>query len=164
MQEGFIALGYPTLEEVCEKNGGFSIVREPQAEEIYLINLLEEFTIKLFKDFFGNEVLPPCKIIKTENAVWTGMALCIPLKKPVFNPAGLKIRYQLPYLALKSRLLTQSSFPEALSTYLHELAHVFGGDHSANFSRGITEVLDRIIKNAALVEDFAARWERGLRG
>jgi len=160
VQEGFSALGYPTLEDVCEKNGGFSIVREPLAEEVPFIKLLEEFTAILFKNFFGNEVLPLCKIIKTENAVWTGMASCVPLKKPVINPVGVKIRYQLPYIALKSRLFTQSSFPEALSTYLHELAHVFGGDHSTGFSRGITEILDCIIKNTAMVEGFVARWKQ----
>jgi hypothetical protein len=120
VQDGFSALGYPALEEVCEKNGGFSIVREPLAEEIPLIKLLEEFTSITFKDFFGSESLPSCKIIKTEKAVWMGMASCVPLKKPVINPAGIKIRYQLPYIAMKSRLFTQSSFHEALSTYLHE--------------------------------------------
>ncbi len=159
VQEGFIALGYPVLEEICEKNGGFSIVREPLAEEIPLIKLLEEFTTMLFKGFFGNENLPSCKIIKTEKAVWKGMALCVPLKKYVVNPAGIKIRFELPYIAMKSRLFTQSSFHEALSTYLHELAHVFGGDHSACFSRGVSEILDYIIKNAMLVEDFAAQWD-----
>jgi len=135
-------------------------LREPLAKEIPLLKLLEEFTAILFKDFFGNEILPPCKIIKNENAVWSGMASCVPLKKPAINPAGIKIRYQLPYIALKSRLFAQSNFSEALSTYLHELAHVFGGDHSAGFSKGITEILDRIIKNTALVEDFALKWER----
>ncbi|MFZ3132208.1 MAG: hypothetical protein WA125_14225 [Desulfosporosinus sp.] len=159
VQEGFIALGYPILEEVCEKNGGFSIVREPLAEEIPLIKLLEEFTSKIFSDFFGNKSLPSCKIINTEKAVWSGMALCVPLKKYTVNPAGIKIRFTLPYIAMKSRLFTQSNFHEALSTYLHELAHVFGGDQSASFSRGVSEILDYIIKNAMLVEDFAAQWD-----
>lgn len=58
VQEGFSALGYPTLEDVCEKNGGFSILREPLTKEIPLLKLLEEFTAILFKDFFGNEILP----------------------------------------------------------------------------------------------------------
>lgn len=159
VQEGFIALGYPVLEEICEKNGGLSIVREPLAEEIPLIILLEEFTTMLFKGFFGNEGLPSCKIIKTEEAVWRGMALCVPLKKYVVNPAGIKIRFSLPYIAMKSRLFTQFSFHEALSTYLHELAHVFGGDQSASFSRGVSEILDYIIKSARLVEDFSAKWD-----
>lgn len=158
VQEGFSALGYPTLEEVCEKNGGFSVIREPISEEISMINLLEEFTIIVFQGFFGNGDLPPCKIIKTENAVWMGMASCVPLANPVINSAGLKIRYQLPYIAMKRRLFSQSSFPEALSTYLHELAHIFGGDQSSGFSKGITKILDYVIKNTALVENFAARW------
>ena len=159
VQDGFSALGYPTLEDVCEKSGGFSIVREPLEHEIPLIKLLENFATIIFKDFFGNDSLPPCKIIKSEKAVWMGMASCVPLKKPVINPTGIKIRFQLPYIAMKSRVFTQSSFHEALSTYLHELAHVFGGDSSAGFSRGISEILDYIIKNANLVEEFATQWD-----
>lgn len=157
-QEGFSALGYPTLEEFCEKNGGFSIAREPLPEEIALIMLLEGFISLVFKDFFGSENLPPCKIINTEKAVWMGMASCIPINNPSINPTGIKIRYQLQYIAMKSRLFSHSNFHEALGTYLHELAHVFGGDGSAGFSRAVTEILDYIIKNAAIVVDYAARW------
>ena len=162
VQDGFSALGYPTLEDVCEKDGGFSVVREPQAHEIPLIMLLEEFVSLLFKDFFGEATLPPCKVIKSENAVWLGMAVCIPLNKPTLNNSGLKIRYRLPNIAMKSRLFSHFGFHEALSTYLHEMAHVFGGDHSAGFSRGVTDILDYIIKNAGLVSEFAAKWNECL--
>ena len=57
---------------------------------------------------------------------------------------------------MQSSLLTSMKPNVALGTYLHELAHVFGGDQSAKFSRGLSEFLDAVLANTAAI----ALWER----
>lgn len=89
-----------------------------------------------------------------------GVAACIPLKNLVIIPAGLKIRYRLSYVAMKNSLLEQLDFHEVLSTYLHELAHVFGEHRSTGFSNGLTEILDFVLKNTASIGNARAGWEK----
>lgn len=159
VQDGFGALGYPTLEQLCEEHGGFSVVRDPHGKEIELIQLIEAATSALLGDFLKNKRLPPCKIIRSESAVWSGMTSCVALKQPECTSMGLKIRYDLPYVGLKKGLLDKGHFGNALSTYLHELAHMFGGDRSATFSRALTKILDISLTNSRLIGQFQKKWD-----
>ncbi|MCP4151529.1 MAG: hypothetical protein GY757_27550 [bacterium] len=88
------------------------------------------------------------------------MANLIPLKRPGKSLTGLKIRYKLPYIALSCDLFNAERYGEALSTYLHEVAHCFGGDHSANFGHAISEILSITLNNMLCVEAFRLAWEK----
>lgn len=158
VQDGFSALGYPSLEEMCQKDDGFTVTRDPNEQEAKMIELLELLTKIILADLFQDVELPECKIVKHESAVWTGMATCIPLKKPIKVPSGMKIRYRLSHIAIKSSLLTQEHFGAALSTYLHEIAHMFGSDSSASFSKALTEILDIALSNTQIIEAFREKW------
>lgn len=160
VQDGFASLGYPSLEAICEAADGFSVARIPTEWERPLIALLEETVAKIFPDFFGVEALPACRIIKHDRAVWMGMAVCVPRKDGVRNPAGGIIRYRLSYIALKPGLLRLGRGSEALSTYLHELAHVFGGDRSAAFGHALTRLLDVALSHSLDIARFQERWDR----
>jgi hypothetical protein len=160
VQEAFLALGYPTLEAVCEQCDGFSVTRDPDASERERVEMLEQFTRLLVPDLVAVMPLPPCKIIKSEKAAWRGMTACIPLSGKISKFRGITIRYRLPYVALKSSLLHSANFGTALSTYLHELAHMFGGDRSASFSQALSELMDVTLSNARLVAQWQEQWER----
>ncbi len=159
VQDGFLELEYPTLEEVCEQHDGFSIVREPEGKEVKRIQVMEALASLLLSELLEHKKLPPCKIIISDRAIWNGMAICIPLKHPLTVSGGLKLRYRLPYVALKKYLLRKDNFGCALSTYLHELAHMFGGDGSAHFSRAITEILEITLTHNQLIDQFRKKWQ-----
>lgn len=160
VQDGFARLGYPRLEEVCEQDGGFLRVREPNRGEDARIGLLESLVEKILPGFFGEGQLPPCRVIDSDRGVWRGMANCIRLAKGQTTPWGLRIHYRLPYVALKASLLDQGGLHTALSTYLHELAHVFGGDQSGRFSNALTEILQRTLCHQHEIQRVAMQWEK----
>lgn len=160
VQDGFLEMGYPTLEELCEKNGGFSNAEEPQGHEISLIRHLQNAASILLEGYLDDNMLPPCKVIRGKNTTWQGMANLIPLKRPKETVTGRKIRYKLPYIAIQSDLLVAGRFGEALSTYLHEVAHCFGGDQSANFGHAVSEILTITLNNTLCIEAFRKAWEK----
>jgi hypothetical protein len=160
VQSGFTYLGYPTLEEACEQEDGFSVTREPNSDELPYIQLLESLIKLLLADLFSEIELPPCQIIKSGRGAWQGMASCIPIKtSQQLHFRGLTIRYRLPYVALKGDLLAPSCFGNALSTYLHEIAHMFGSDGSASFSHALSKVLDITLTHSRLISHWQQEWE-----
>jgi hypothetical protein len=156
VQEAFSMLGYRTLEDACEKDDGFSIVRSPNGMELQQIAKLEAITRQILHDLPFD--LPPCKIIISESAIWRGMAVCIPINPPSLKYQGTPIRFHLPHVAMQSSLLTSMKPNVALGTYLHELAHVFGGDQSSSFSRGLSEFLDAVLANTAAIALWEKQW------
>jgi hypothetical protein len=159
VQDGFSLFGYPVLEDLCSKHDGFCIAQNPTEKEADRIQLLQSLTSILMTDVFGGNALSPCRIIQGDMSAWQGMASCIRLSKSIRTPSGLYIRYRLPYIAIKSHLLTRDKFGEALSTYLHEMAHMFGGDKSSSFSNALTVIMGVISANSVLTGEFQKKWE-----
>ena len=155
-------MGYPTLEESCEKDGGFSFEREPAPDESAMIEVLEKLVDKILPGFFGgeSEPPPPCKVIKSEDASWGGMATCVRLSTPCKTASGRLVRFHLPHISLKQSLFRESGFHEALSTYLHERAHCFGGDQSQGFSAALTEILEITLRESRAVQQAARKWKK----
>ena len=159
VQPGFMALGYPLLEEVCEKDEGFAVTREPTDDERQRINVLEAVAQTLLSNFRAEIALPPCKIIQYDAASWQGIANCFPLKKTIPVSARLQLRYRLSQIALKRSLLMEGDFSAVLSTYLHEIAHMFGTDGSASFSKALTELLEITLRHPRLIEFYREQWQ-----
>jgi hypothetical protein len=111
VQDGFLRLGYPRLETECEQAGGFVDVRMPNDVEAGAIRLLEELTSNVLTGMFGEEPLPPCRIIVRESAAWNGMAVCLRRSEPVTTSHGRRISYRLPYAALKQSTFRKGGFP-----------------------------------------------------
>ena len=87
------------------------------------------------------------------------MTTCIPIATRTHKFRGILVRYQLPYVALKASLLYSDNFGNALSTYIHELAHMFGGDRSASFSQALSELMEVILSNARLIAECQEQWK-----
>jgi hypothetical protein len=115
---------------------------------------------QIFPDLLGERPLPPCLIIKHDRAVWMGMAVCVPRINQARNLAGWVMRHELAYVALKPGLLRIGRGAEALSTYLHELAHGFGGDRSAAFGHALTRLLETALNHAVELTQFQQAWDR----
>ncbi|KZL88566.1 hypothetical protein [Clostridium magnum] len=159
VQDNFKLLGYMSIEEACDNDNGFSLTRDPYESEIKYFNILEDCMHDLFSDFFYVKSIPKYKVIVNNSSSVDGFANCIKLNESIVNDHGLKIRYKLPIIALKIKLLTKNTFSDALSTYLHELCHVFGGDNSAKFSFALTIVLNILIEQTNRLSIYKKRWE-----
>jgi hypothetical protein len=160
VQDGFLALDYPELEELCEKNGGFTLTRVPTELEKRYIKILEQTVEVLYSSFIYNKEIPPCYIIKSKKSVWQGMANCIKLNKPVKTDSGYQIRYRLPYVAMKHYLFKKGNFGRALSTYLHELSHSFGSHKSKHFIRALSDILEIALVNVSLLTKIEVLWDK----
>lgn len=158
VQEAFRALGYPDIEDACAAADGFAIMRDPDRHEARRIAILESLAAILFLDLLHQVELPPCKVIEGTAAAWQGMTTCVRADDPAARWRGLRIRYRLPHVALKATLLDRSSFGDAVGTYLHELAHMFGGDSSAAFSRALSEMLAITVRHPAAIARHERDW------
>lgn len=159
VQDNFRILGYPTLEAECEKFNGFTLLRNPNILENKYLKVLEDCTQQLFTGFLETSPLPLCKIITNNDASWAGMAECIKLTNPKYNNKGFKIRNELRSICLKLNLFEHNSFDDALSTYLHELAHIFGSDNSVDFSKALTTIISKIIDNIDIIYKYKDQWK-----
>jgi len=155
VQERFSWLGYPTVEAACEAADGFTVVREPTDAERVAVELLRDVTTRCFAALFDVEQLPPTRILRDDAGVWMGMAVCVPTR----SKARGSRRFDLPYVALKRYLLAPGCGSEALSTYLHELGHMYGPDASARFSHLLTDIARESIRHATEMKRFLEEWD-----
>lgn len=161
VKDTFIELGYPTIEEKCEQLGGFVLddaVEEPVQKESFRV--LENLCKCIFSDFFIIERWPEPKIISNPKAVYHGMATVSKRKKCVINNKGIKIRYEVDNIYLKKEIFRIGGYYDGLSTYVHELCHMFGGDTSELFSRALTNAIETLMENQSKVVDYQKRWEQ----
>ena len=60
---------------------------------------------------------------------------------------------------MKRIVFQKDGYYDALSTYIHELCHIFGGDASNAFSLGLTFAMEILLSNYAIVEKFKYKWD-----
>lgn len=161
VQEAFGRLGYQTLEEACQRAAGFSTPRPPDAFERARIELLEALACRLAPDLFERTGFPICQVIESDTAIWQGMASCVRVSGRLEHFRGIPIRYRQQYVAIKRYVLVSARLGTALSTYLHEVAHVFGGDRSAAFSEALSALMAVLVENADTIGEWRERWEAG---
>jgi hypothetical protein len=157
VQRHFKLLGYPLLEDECEKDGGYTVVKTANEEQLKYIRVLEECASAVYGDFFGFEKLPECKIIQNENAAWMGLANCF-RRKEKRNNHGHALKYTMDHIAIKQNMLQKGLFSLAFATYMHELCHVFGGDASSNYSRALSDILTIQLLKINDIAKFSSLW------
>lgn len=147
----FALLGYKTLEDECEENGGFVIDEYANELQEKCFNVLEDLCKIIFDGFFIVDSWPERKIIANIKASYHGMAIVNKKKKVIYNNKGLGIRYDVGEIYLKEYIFSKEYFYDALSTYVHELCHMFGGDSSSVFSQALTYATGIIIENHIII-------------
>lgn len=160
VQDGFRALGYPDLEQACEAADGFVRLREPTDLEEQYLEILRELALCVLRPILGGDRLPPTRIIDNAPAAWQGMADLRKIREQTVTPNGKRLRYRAKYVALDRRLLAPGRLGQALATYLHELAHVVGGDRSAAFSATLTDLLAEVTDDPRALSEAHARWDQ----
>lgn len=155
----FSLLGYPSLEEECEKSGGFVLDDTVKGEkERKYFQVIEGVIGKVYDGFFLLEQYPERRLILNEKATYHGMATIYKRSNPVLNRYGIYIRYDVGKIYLKRSILYKNGYYDALATYVHEMCHMFGGDASKTFSYGLTTAMELLLKNNSAVEKGNLLW------
>lgn len=158
VKDTFQLLGYPLLEEECERNGGFVNDDSVNALQEQCFIILEEICRTAFSGFFLLVYFPERKIITNTRAVYHGMAVTYRKRHPLMNSKGLKIRSDIGKIYLKASIFTAEGYYDGLSTYLHELCHMFGGDASSSFSLALTYVTEILMENQEIIQSGKNKW------
>ena len=96
VQSAFERIGYPTLEEECECQGGFVVNDRPEEYENSGFIILENLTAEVYSSFFNIENnMPERKIIRNTNASYHGMATVYRKRETLYNSHGIQIRYDI---------------------------------------------------------------------
>ena len=160
VQISFEILGYPTLEEECEKNGGFTQPDRPDDRENECMKILEEVIKIIYSDFFCfDQNMPSRKIIQNQTASYHGMARLVKKKKAIVNDKGIYIRNTVCQIYMKRIVFRREGYFDALATYIHECCHAFGGDSSQAFSLGLTLAMELLMTHFSVVEEYKKKWE-----
>lgn len=157
--ESFRKLGYNSLEHECECHGGLvhnDYVYSDRDNNCFKI--LEDLCKDLYKGFFLVNPWPERRFIINSKASYHGMAALIKDKSGKTNNHGLPIRYSVQCVFLKKTIFKPENFFDGVATYIHELCHMFGGDSSETFSRGLTAAMEIILKNTDTVQKAQKKW------
>ena len=159
VQDGFLALGYPRLEDLCHQAGGFAMTRDPETPwEKARVALLWSFVAEHFEDFFPRDRLPPLRVIRSPQAAWSGMAVAHRHSPSLLTRSGHRLRFRLEEVAVKARVLAEEEPFEAIASLLHELAHMVGGDGSKRFAYVLTDLIARVAALHDRHRDLLAAW------
>ena len=160
VKDTFQLLGYPVLEDVCEQHGGFVIDDRVNEFQKQCFIVLENLCKKIFIGFFALNPMPERRIITNLRAVYHGMAVVYKKKNPIPNIEGIVIRYDVGIIYLKKDIFSTEGYYNALSTYIHEMCHMFGGDASASFSSALTHTIEILMENPEAVMKGKQEWEK----
>ena len=160
VKDTFQLLGYPLLEEECERHGGFVVDDDANALQTQCFIVLEEVCTQILPGFFLFDSLPKRKIITNPRAAYRGMAVTYPRKRRMLNTKGLWIRYDIGKIYLKSEIFRPDGYYDGLSTYVHEMCHMFGGDGSASFSLALTMMIEVMMENQKRILSGKSQWDQ----
>ena len=159
-KDTFTALGYPTIEEECERHGGFVSDDDANGFQKQCFKVLEDVCKEVFTGFFGFDTIPERKIIVNSRASYHGMAVIYKKSKQLINMKGLRIRYDIGKIYLKTEIFGVDGYYDGLSTYVHEMCHAFGGDSSASFSQALTFAIEILMENQEKILNGKHKWNQ----
>ena len=159
-KDTFKVLGYPTIEEECDRHGGFVVDDEADELQKLCFMVLEDTCKDVFAGFFEFHTIPERKIITNSRAAYHGMVVAYKKKKQLLNVKGIWIRYDIGKLYLKSEIFRADGYYDGLSTYVHEMCHTFGGDSSASFSQALTFSTELLMENHEKVIRGKYKWDQ----
>lgn len=159
VQDSFEYLNVQSLEEKCKEENILPKITEPTLREEKYINLLKECVNELFIGFLDLENLPSCNVIRNMEASVSGYASIFNNKVKNKNLWGFTYRYKIDSICIKETHLKREVFTDALTVFIHELCHTFGGDKSESFSYALTKALQLVIANNYVVERYKLKWE-----
>ena len=159
VQDTFRYIGVKSIEQKCTEKDILPKISHPDEIQLKYINLLEQCTKEIFKGFFDIDNTPICMVISNLKASVSGYATIVKNKEKKYNYYGYLYKYNLEKICIKADNLKKDNFSSALSVYIHELCHTFGGDKSEVFSYALTDALEVLIENEEAVSRYKKLWK-----
>ena len=156
----FERFGLLDIEGLCEAEGGFEVLSYPTELEKQYIGILHDSAVKFFSDIIQYDIIPSCRVITNYAAPADGLAHLTLFKGSKTNEFGLTVRYEVNNVYIKKSILKHGCYGDALSVYLHELLHQYGGDSSMQFHKSIIMMNRRLIEVADCINPFAEAWNK----
>lgn len=158
VQSAFARLGFPTVERACESADGFPKPSAPDPVLAQRVAILESFVEEHFRALFLDLAAPEVLIMDMRSAGWKGVATVFPESLERWSATGRRIRFRVPRIVMPCQELRLDSPDSALSTYVHERCHVFGGDGSAGFSAALTDAIRCLARAAQQLHGLQSSW------
>ncbi|MGL4875340.1 MAG: hypothetical protein ACRC30_11890 [Clostridium sp.] len=158
VQDNFRWINVQSLENRCEELRILPEVRDADSLEKGYVKILEDCIKDIFEDFFETDDLPECRVVINLKASVSGYASITKLSKNYKNNYGYTVKYKLHHICIKNIYLNAKTFGSALSIYVHELCHSFGGDKSENFSYALTMAMELLLDNLKKVNRYREQW------
>lgn len=159
VKHDFTYLGIPDIAELCQKNGGFRVLRKARINELRYIRILEETASTCFDRLISYDSLPVCKIISNETAISEGLAKCARNEQIEYGLNHMRIKNNIRTICIKASLLKPDMFAEACSTYMHELLHQYGGERDRSFHKALEELAIETARSFDQLERFENEWQ-----
>jgi hypothetical protein len=158
VQSTFARLGFPTVEQACEAADGFPKPSAPDPVLRHRVEMLRSFVEEHFRALFLEVAAPEVLVMDTRSAGWKGLAVTFPEPQKRWSATGRRIRFRVPSIVMPCQELGLGSPDTALSTYVHERCHIFGGDGAAGFSAALTDAMVCLVRAAPQLLGLQARW------
>ena len=159
MKHDFTRLGIPDIAELCQKKGGFRVLRKARTKELRYIRILEETANICFGRLISYDSLPVCKIIINETAISLGLADCVKNDRVEYGLDHMRIKSRIRTICIKASLLKPDMFAEACSTYMHELLHQYGGERDRAFHKALEELAIETARSFDKLERLENKWQ-----
>ena len=155
----FEKLGYIRLEDLCRQKGGFVEDGDIKNEiEKNCFEILYALVGAIYDGFFILDDKPCFKLITNNSSIYHGMASIVKLNRYKETRYHMTVRYKIINIYIKKSALIRENFYDVLSTFIHELCHMFGSDASQAFSLALTEAMSIMLKNSSVIEAVHQAW------
>lgn len=154
----FAKFEVPSIGALCEKHNGFDEEVAPDEVQRKYIKILETIAKTFFADLICYEQLPECRILLNKEAPILGKARCTKEEKRIENKYGKLVKTRISNIYVQEYILKRDMFAEALSVYLHELLHQFGGDCSRQFKDTLVEMNRIMMTNIHEINAYICDW------
>ncbi len=133
----------------------------PDELENKCFDILEKIIHRIFKNFWGDDFqIPERRVITNNAAVYNGMATVFKKRVPIIVRYGIRVSWDVTIVYLKRNIFKKEKFFNAISTYIHELCHSFGGDASQSFSLGLTYATELLLEKSHILKSYEASWKK----
>ena len=156
----FVDMGIKDIHMMCREANGYEVTEEPGNREWKFISLLEKVATKYFSDIYQYDELPYCMMFTKTDLALEGLAETRKLRTKSRNAFGLTTKRKIDTVYLLKDVLWGDSFGTALSVYLHELLHQYGGDSSMQFHKALYIMNMRMLEKAEELKVYSERWKR----
>ena len=155
----FSKLDIDDMYVLCKRNDGLITERKMNEQEERCVRVLNDCGEEFFSDIYCYIKLPECRIIKDYAGPIMGQACVEKMHGKLINKYNMRVMSNIETIRLQESLFGIDKFSEAITIYLHELFHQFGGDSSMQFRKALLMMNERLLRIRTDIDKYKEAWE-----